>query len=131
MSRTIEQQRAAHALRQVRTLLSSDGGIDRGTYRSYVDRLSPTIVMSGLGQALAMELAAGGNTAAHRALYDALTDWLCRDDGGVYPGTKDLLRSIVEGEERQYLAAQAEALAWLEWHKKFCRAELPAADRVD
>jgi CRISPR-associated protein Cmr5 len=43
----------------------------------------------------------------------------------VYSRQKDLLEAITGQDEAHYLRAQAEALAWLEWHKKFCRAWLP------
>ena len=34
----------------------------------------------------------------------------------------------MSNDEECYLRAQVEALAWLEWHKKFCRAYLPDSD---
>lgn len=66
---------------------------------------------------------------AHRRLYHNLHLWLCRQNCGVYPGASDLLAAIVAGEESHYLRAQAEAIAWLEWHKKFCRATFPRGEQ--
>ena len=40
-------------------------------------------------------------------------------------GEKDLLQQIMNNKEMLYLRAQTEALAWLEWHKKCCRASFP------
>ena len=102
-------------------------------YRSYVDRLGPAIVMNGLGQALATELAAAGpkeadEQRAHYELYKSLQQWLCRKEGGVYPSGEDLLKAITGHDEKFYLRAQVEALAWLEWHKKCCRASFPKGD---
>ncbi len=116
-SRTLEQERAEDALKCAREMSSAK------KYRSYVDRLGPAIVMNGLGQALATEIAAGGE---HKALYKNVECWLCRSEGGVYSGSGDvgLLASIVRHGQDKYLHAQAEALAWLRWHKKFCRAFL-------
>ena len=126
--RTSEQIRAEHALARVNELNNATEEI-RKLYRSYVDRLGPAIMMNGLGQALATELASGaGNSPrerAHRRLYDNLQGWLCRSDGSIYPGGRDLLQAITTNDQSRYLLAQAEALAWLDWHKKFCRAELP------
>ena len=88
--------------------------------------------MNGLGQALATEQAGAGpnrendDQRAHHELYDRLQQWLCRADGGVYPQSGDLLQAIMNNDEEHYLHAQAEALAWLEWHKKCCRASFPA-----
>lgn len=128
---TPEQRRAADALRAVQQVEQNDGF--RKSYRSYVERLGPAILINGLGQALATEKAsatgkpAQADERAHHLLYENLCQWLCRD-GGVYPGGGDVLEAIVQHGEPQYLRAQAEALAWLVWHKKFCRAYLPVAD---
>jgi len=132
--KTIEQRRAADALARVHQL-SSNSDKFRRSYRAYVDRLSPTIVMNGLGQALASERAAAGappvredDKKAHAELYNSLQSWLCRKDGGIYPCQKDLLLAIAEHDEAFYLRAQAEALAWLLWHKKFCRSMFPKGE---
>ena len=122
--RTSEQLRAADAYSSV-TALSGEPEEFRRLYRAYVDRLGPTIIMNGLGQALATELAAGGQGTAHRMLYHNLQGWLCHEDGGIYPHDSDLLQAIINNDQSLYLLAQAEALVWLEWHKKFCRATLP------
>jgi len=120
---TREHQRAQHALEKVRAL-EHERWAPR--YRGYVDRLGPAILRNGLGQALAGELAAagseGGESAAHQKLYDNLESWLCGADRP-YP-KPPLLDALVQGEEADYLRAHAEALAWLEWHKRFCRAYL-------
>lgn len=131
--KTLEQRRAANALSRVNEL-KDDSDEFKKRYRSYVDRLGPTIVMNGLGQALATELAAAGSQPksdkdrAHRELYDSLCNWLCRKDGGVYPSAPNLLQAITQRDEQHYLHAQAEALAWLEWHKKCCRASFPKGE---
>ena len=131
--RTIEQRRAADALARVKNL-SHQGAKFRERYRSYVDRLGPAIVMNGLGQALATELAAAGtrpekdDEKAHAELYAGLNRWLCRQDGGIYPEDNDLLRAIMKNDETLYLRAHIEALAWLEWHKKCCRASFPKGE---
>lgn len=134
--RNLDQLRAEDALRCVRTLPQRDGV--RALYRSYVERFGPTVVMNGLGQALATELAAAGRAdrkdnpqaVAHCQLYQNVQSWLCRD-GGVYPAGKDLLDALMEQDESHYVRAQAETLAWLTWHKKFCQALLPKADRAE
>lgn len=130
-ARNAEQRRAAHAMAAVPTKDADDEL--RKKYRAYADRLGPAILMNGLGQALATERAAAGSKPrkldeqAHALLYKNVESWLCRDDGVYASG--DLLGAITAGSEALYLQAQAEALAWLVWHKKFCRASLPAEDR--
>lgn len=132
---TLEQRRAADALRAVQALEADDAF--RRRYRAYADRIGPTILMNGLGQALATERAAAGSNPkkaderAHDQLYRNLEAWLCRA-GAVYEPLSgerhDLFQAITARGEADYLRAQAEALAWLVWHKKFCRAYLPAAE---
>ena len=147
--RNSEQLRAANALARVSELTGEPDGFKK-RYRAYVDRLGPTILMNGLGQALATERAAAGpnpgddqtrahdeldasrlrrlyQKRAHDELYTSLQRWLCRD-GGIYPPGQDLLEALMGNDEAHYLHAQAEALAWLEWHKKFCRASLPKGE---
>ncbi len=131
--RTLEQQRAENALSRVNELKDCLDDEFKKRYRAYVDRLGPTIVMNGLGQALATELAAAGprksaSEKAHHEVYISLQRWLCRKDGGVYSSGGDLLQSITKNDEQNYLYAQAESLAWLEWHKKFCRASFPKGE---
>ena len=136
--RTLEQRRAAHALARVRELDRYSSAF-KTRYRSYVDRLGPSIVMNGLGQALATERAAAGakptkdDEKAHDELYKSLSTWLCRNEDGVYRSgqDRDLLQELMEHDESSYLRAQAEALAWLEWHKKCCRAFFPKGDREE
>ncbi len=131
-AQTPAQRRAADALRAVLELDPDE--TFRKRYRAYVDRLGPSILMNGLGQALASERAAAGNEPskreekAHESLYRNIQAWLHRS--GVYNQQveKDLLQAIVKHGEKEYLRAQAETLAWLVWHKKFCRAYLPPSD---
>lgn len=133
MKKTIEQTRAADALSRIKALQDRSDDFKK-RYRAYADRLGPSIVMNGLGQALATESAAAGSRPtktderAHHELYVGLQNWLCRQNGGVYPSSSDLLQAIVENDEPRYVQAQAEALAWLEWHKKCCRAAFPKGD---
>ena len=129
--RMIAQRRAADALARINELSERPPRF-KERYRSYVDRLGPAIVMNGLGQALATERAAAGppphndeEKAAHAELYRSLNRWLCHAEQGVYRGRADLLQALMENEQSLYLRAQAEALAWLEWHKKCCRACFP------
>lgn len=134
-AQTPEQRRASNALRAVQALDADEAF--RKRYRAYTDRIGPSILVNGLGQALATERAAAGSNPhkaderAHDQLYRNLEAWLCRA-GGVYEPTtghgSDLLRAIVQRGEADYLRAQTEALAWLVWHKKFSRAYLPAAE---
>ena len=121
---TLEQQRAAHALDQIEKV---KGRNDAGDYKSYAESLPATIVMNGLGQACATLLAqARGESSdkdAHRRLYDHLEDWLCGSEARVGV-SKPLIEALVESDQSKYCHAQAEALAYLVWLKKFAQAFL-------
>ncbi len=130
----IERVRARHALQAIEQLQ----GQDVKNYVSYVKALPAGILQNGLGQAMATLLAAAkGQPAmqnnqvneAHRLLYDHLETWLCRADESPSPyigncTANDLMQTIVQESESDYLLAQIEALAYLAWLKKFAVAYL-------
>jgi CRISPR-associated protein Cmr5 len=142
---TREQQRAQHALQsvnQVQERFTNAGSNEkeqkkarkfRDEYKSYAESLPANIVMNGLGQACAMLLAqAKGKSAdqdAHRLLYDHLQDWLRgREYAAVYPKDQDLVISVINHGQREYVRAQIESLAYLNWLKKFAQAYLGEED---
>ncbi|MEW5980213.1 MAG: type III-B CRISPR module-associated protein Cmr5 [Acidobacteriota bacterium] len=125
--RTLQQKRAAHALSIVHEV--SDDFASH--YRSYVESLPATIVMNGLGQACATLMARSRDNSprarAYDLLYKHLQDWLCRSEAAVYPQAESLIDAIVKNDQEKYVHAQAEALAYLDWLKKFAQAFLKAA----
>jgi CRISPR-associated protein Cmr5 len=126
---TLDQRRAANALGQVREL--HDSGRKVGHYVSYVKSLPASILQNGLGSALATLLAAAKGDAndPHRLLYDHLNQWICSGTpDAVYPDDSDALEAITRRDEKAYLHAQAESLAYLDWLKKFAVAKLTAPE---
>ena len=128
---SLEQQRAAHALRKVRELEQPLAPFAKN-YRSYVESLPASIVTNGLGQACATLLSGsngeGDRGNAYRELHAHLQDWLCRQ-GGVYSQSSPLIDAITSNGQAEYVHAQAEALAYLVWLKKFAQAFLPRGGR--
>jgi len=128
--RSLDQQRAAHALERVDELQRDPKAAAK--YVGYVKALPAAILANGLGQALATELAAKDD--AHDALAGHVARWLFDAPGSRYkekgddsPGkelAKKMLSSIVEGSQRDYVWAQAEAIAYVGWLKKFAVAFL-------
>lgn len=54
-----------------------------------------------------------------------MQDWLCRENARVpYRAAGQLMGAIVANDRQAYLCAQAEALSWLNWMKKFAVAYL-------
>lgn len=121
--RSLDQRRATHAMGWVEKVKGAVSPKDCERYRAYVDRLGPAVVINGLGQALAMEhaQAGGGSTDPHRMLAGGLEAWLS-DPGCALFAAGDMLRQLCTSDQQTYLRAQAEALAWLTWHKRLCRA---------
>jgi CRISPR-associated protein Cmr5 len=127
MKKSLEQRRALYALRCVQAIIG--GGLAEN-YRRQVESLPVTILQLGLGQAIALQLAA--QDAAQNRLVKDLSGWLCGDDEAApYRGYDqkgksniELLSAIMEHDERTYLRASREALALASWLKRFARALL-------
>lgn len=123
-SRSLEQERAAHALRKIKEL---QGSGDAGYYVSYVSALPATIVMNGLGQALVMLLAKdkGKKSTEHYSLYEHLASWLSQKVGGLKANASDeVIDKLMAGDQDLYVRSQSEAMAYLHWLKQFARAYL-------
>jgi CRISPR-associated protein Cmr5 len=118
-----QQRRAKFALEAVQKAIADK--VSQKEYRSYASALPAMIRMNGLGQAAAFyrSKGAGGDAKAiaYQRLYQLLSDWLCQSDAS-YGGHTDLLAGITASDLRTYQAAQAEALALLDWAKKFAKA---------
>lgn len=129
MTTTLQQQRAVDALKKVESVRDHDAK-QQGEYVSYANSLPATIVMNGLGQALTTLLAKakGQQDDAHRLLFDHVTGWLNhRITQLKVPSQTDLtplIQRLMENDQKIYIQAQAEAMAYLNWLKQFARAYL-------
>jgi len=128
---TLAQRRAADALAKIQGL-KHKGRDHYGNYKSYVKALPANILMSGLGQAVATVRAR--DRKGYPQLYEHLATWLCGDDPDVpyrnHPKA-DLLGAIVEHDQDHYIHAQSEAMAYLEWLRKFADAFLEGGEERD
>ncbi len=127
---SLEQRRAADALRRVQQVKGKPPETAR-LYGSYAKGLPPTILQIGLGQAMAMLLAQAKTKEddPHRILYDHIAGWLCRDDDEApFRNKPDLMEAIVKYHQGIYVQAQTEALAYMDWIKKFAAAYLPSGE---
>lgn len=121
---SLVQRRAKETLEIINGMRHEIGKTNRNeTYAQLVAGFAPTVLMNGLGQALATLVASGKEH--EKQLYAQLQGWLCGGfDQAPYQKGKDLLEALMEGDRKSYLRAQVEALAWLEWLKKFATAYL-------
>ncbi|MHB8474074.1 MAG: type III-B CRISPR module-associated protein Cmr5 [Gammaproteobacteria bacterium] len=126
MSRqTLAQQRAKHALARIEAMKTEDDG----HLSAHIAGFPAMILMSGFGQACAFYLSKGG---AMKLAYDALESWLT-SAGKPYTsatGACELMTAITSNDAATYRLAQAEALAYLDWLKKFAKAFLKSEDTV-
>jgi CRISPR-associated protein Cmr5 len=128
--RSMDQERAEFALRKIQDLV---GGPDTVQFevRRHVTGLPALIRMNGLGQALAFYRMQGAGST-HELIYRIVGDWLCSpaSKGRVFEaGDGDALAAITRSDIHAYMAAQNEALALLEWLKKFALALLKKEEK--
>lgn len=120
---TMQQRRAGHALKAVKATLEAEPDADfRKAFKAYINEMPAMIHMSGFGQAAAFYRSKGnGGDAKARArkkVYDMLSEWLCKEQQH-YSGKSELLDGIIEKDMETYRLAQAEAMAYMDWAKKF------------
>jgi CRISPR-associated protein Cmr5 len=149
MPKLLVQQRARYALEKIEFMKEKPVA---AAYGRLVRRLPAMVLHNGLGQALAFLLAddkGGINKEAASApgwLYWHLEEWLCgaldeNHPRRVYPeapsysvekeGKKQgvwrnqLISQLMDSDRNRYLQAQQEALALLQWMRRFADAFLP------
>lgn len=116
MAKSIEQMRAAHALEGVKSAIENK--VDK-EFVSYASGFPMMIHTNGLGQAVAFY--AGKKEKEYKELLNMLKEWLASTDRP-FAGQKDLLNAITNNNMQTYMLAQAEAMAYLVWVKKFAKA---------
>ncbi|NDP59532.1 MAG: type III-B CRISPR module-associated protein Cmr5 [Oxalobacteraceae bacterium] len=123
---TLQQQRAKHALEKVRGLEALRDG---DKFKSRASELPFMIHVNGLGQAAAFFRSKSKDGYPELSL--VLSSWLCRPEqisqpGRTHPfaGKQDLMQAITECSLHDYRVAQAEAMQYMDWVKKFANAYL-------
>jgi len=127
--RSMDQERAEFALTKIQAILGEADPIYKAEVRRYLNNLPALIRMNGLGQALAFFRMKGEGTA-HDTIYRMVSAWLCdaNSKGRIFSESADALSAITQSDMAHYMAAQNEALALLQWLKKFAVALLPKED---
>jgi len=116
---TIAQQRAKHALDAVQTWTGEKDNTlpkppkDQEELKRYTVAMPAMILMSGFGQTCAFYKA--NKKDNHAEVLKVLESWLKKGD---------LMRFITQSSAHEYQIAQAEALEYLNWLKKFAKAYL-------
>ncbi len=118
MPQTVQQQRARFSLVGVESDRIHLNAKQRGEYKAYASELPAMIHMNGLGQAAAFYRSKAGTRLY---LYKLMNAWLT-SEGQPYYGHDDLLAGITQDNQHTYRLAQAEAVALMDWVKKFAKA---------
>ena len=133
--RSMDQERAEFALKKIQAILGGPDANHQAEVRRYLNNLPALIRMNGLGQALAFFLTKKkkkpeDKDTAHETIYYMVSAWLCdaSSKGRIFSESADVLTSITQSDMAHYMAAQNEALALLQWLKKFAVALLPKED---
>ncbi len=128
MLRSMEQERAEYALTKIQGVAAEKDDMQIEV-RRHLNGLPALIRMNGLGQALAF-YRAKGTEGGHDCVYNMVSHWLCdpASKGRVFSNQTDVLKAITTHDIHAYMAAQNEALALLEWLKKFALALLKKED---
>lgn len=122
MRRTIEQERSKQAWADVQTIKAKNDTVKKD-YNSLVKRAPVLILTNGLGQTLAFLKAKAKDH--HIDLFRHLSGWVCQR---VPESGNDLLHQIIQGDSALLRRATREALAYLQWLKRFAEAELPSGE---
>ena len=144
LQKTLEQQRAQRAWKCVQEVLSQarnlkDAESFKKKYGSLARKVPMLVLTNGLGQTLAFLLSKAKRhepenkrsveAKAHDLLFTHLSNWVLEQ---VAPGTdtghQDLLQWVLANDSVAYRRATTEALAFLNWLKRFAEAELPTEE---
>ncbi len=121
LQQTKEQERAAKAWEDVAAVQGQSFG---GKYGGWVKKLPALVLTNGLGQTLAFLRAKGkGKANAPQTLYNHLSTWIMGEVAHE-KGSLLLLEWLMQQDSATYRRATTEALAFINWLKRFAEAQL-------
>lgn len=116
--RTLGQKRAEFALEKVVGIEQSK----KDKFKPFSAGAPSMILQNGFGQAIAFWVAKGKDE--HKSMMNILREWLVSNGFSKGNDDKTFIRNLAQMEQRDYLNAQKEALALLEWVKRYSNAGL-------
>ncbi len=120
--RDLERQRAEVAWQNIKDIKNEKY---EGKYRSLVIQMPTFIQVNGLAQTLAFLKAKDQDH--HRKAHEVLSNWFQKRFPDNF-STGDLLHQIINMNSQEYRWATREAIAFLQWLKRFAEAELTPED---
>lgn len=115
MSKTVAQERSAFALEMVLAIKDK-----QKEFKSLAEGLPAMILQNGFGLTLSFLLAKGEDH--HTKLFQIITEWLRRRDLLRASESAAIMSELSAAEQQEYLQAQRESLALLEWVKRYAKA---------
>jgi CRISPR-associated protein Cmr5 len=122
------QKRAAYALESVLHITNGKSEKEKKEFKAFTAGAPSMILQNGFGQTLAFWQAKGSDK--HLALFDISVKWLSLKKGDVKntfaseTDVRQFLQELCSMKQNDYLKAQSETLALLEWIKRFANADL-------
>ena len=120
--RTLGQKRAEFALEKVLEIPQSL----KKDFKSFSAGAPSMILQNGFGQALAFWVSKGNaKHTKHIILFGMLKEWLIKNNfvQPQYESSLEFIKALSTMKQNSYIAAQKEALALLEWVKRYANAE--------
>ncbi len=132
MTTTLAQQRAAFALECLQKLHRNKDGME--SFATLLKGLPATVLLNGFGQTLAYLLAKAADREGeaktkrkerdYQDAFHLIVQWLRERQLITQQDQGAILRELASMDQPRYLQAQEEALAFLEWAKRFAAAGL-------
>jgi len=125
--RTLGQKRAQYALEKVMGIRSDV----KDKFKTFSAGAPSMILQNGFGQALAFWASKQNSKPECGVMLNMVREWLCYENGDVHNSfvkknetPSDFFEAISIMGQIEYLTAQKETLALLEWVKRFANADL-------
>ena len=125
--RTLGQKRAQYALDKVMGIRPEL----KVKFKTFSAGAPAMILQNGFGQALAFWASKQDSKPECGAMLDIIREWLCYDNDDIHnsfvrrtQAHSEFFEAISRMDQSEYLAAQKETIALLEWVKRFANADL-------
>ena len=116
--RTRGQERAEFALNKVVSIPPDK----KEKFKPFSKGAPSMILQNGFGQTLAFWISKDKDE--HMTMFNIVKEWLCLNNLAEGQNKADFIRSIAKMDQTKYFTAQKEALALLEWVKRYANAGL-------
>ncbi len=130
---SLDQQRAERAYKNVTAINEQPDDKLKSRYSSLARKVPAMIQTNGLGQALAFLRAKAGSPKdrdsekperkSHRLVYEHISAWVMKQLNQDETGS--LLEWVIQNDSPTYRRATNEAMAFLNWLKRWAEAILP------